>query len=231
MRENRIMLEQQNQLNAPDPRESRPPCYEDAILLPRLDGSFASLNELNSKRLGRRSTSTESSEHLRNKSRCRSEEVRFPSVVVTIHHHIKLSTLHFKMLSPRRQSRRTNRLSVIRSSNVPDNAIRTRESNTVTTSSPTTDIINRQSSISSDEAVYDRLEKLNVFDSTEGSPYTRRKQEIQALQPNPRIASDDIEIVENYYSDSIDSGSSLESVGNSSVEDFSVISKNEISRL
>lgn len=229
MRENRIMLEQQNQLNAPDPRESRPPCYEDAILLPRLDGSFASLNELNSKRLGRRSTSTESNEHLRNKNRCRSEEVMLLSAVVTIHH-IKLLTLLFKMLSPRRQSRRTNRLSVIRSSNVPDNTIRTRESNTVTMS-PTTEIISRQSSISSDEAVYDRLERLNVFDSTEGSPYTRRKQEIQALQPNPRIASDDIEIVENYYSDSIDSGSSLESVGNSSVEDFSVISKNEISRL
>lgn len=75
MRENRIMLEQENQLNAPDPRESRPPCYEDAILLPRLDGSFASLNELNSKRLARRSTSTGSTEQLRNKNRCRSEEV------------------------------------------------------------------------------------------------------------------------------------------------------------
>lgn len=73
MRENRIMLEQQNQLNAPDPRESRPPCYEDAILLPRLDGSFASLNELNSKR--RRTTSTDNSEQLRNKNRSRSEEV------------------------------------------------------------------------------------------------------------------------------------------------------------
>lgn len=77
MRENRIMLEQQNQLNAPDPRETRPPCYEDAILLPRLDGSFASLNELNSKRSGRRSVSTENDEQLRNKNRCRSEEVNF----------------------------------------------------------------------------------------------------------------------------------------------------------
>lgn len=72
-----MMMEQQNQLNAPDPRETRPPCYEDAILLPRLDGSFASLNELNSKRLGRRSasTETENNDHLRNKNRCRSEEV------------------------------------------------------------------------------------------------------------------------------------------------------------
>ncbi len=77
MRENQIMLQQQNQLNAPDPRESRPPCYEDALLLPRLDGSFASLNELNSKRLGRRTASTESTEPLRNKNRCRSEEVNY----------------------------------------------------------------------------------------------------------------------------------------------------------
>lgn len=135
------------------------------------------------------------------------------------------------MLSPRRQSRRTARLSVIRASVVPDNTISTREENTVTTS-PITEIISRQSSISSDEAVYDRLERLKIFDSTEGSPYTRRKQEVQAQQHNQPIASDDIEIVENYYSDSNESGSSssLELVGNSSVEDFSVISKNEISR-
>lgn len=132
------------------------------------------------------------------------------------------------MLSPRRQSRRTARLSVIRASVVPENTTRLREDNT-TTAPPLTDVISRQSSISSDEAVYDRLEKLNVFDSTEGSPYTRRKQEVQAQQHNQRIASDDIEIVENYYS-SNDSSDSLESVGNSSVEDFSVISKNEISR-
>ncbi|XP_037035716.1 toll-like receptor 6 [Bradysia coprophila] len=209
MRENRIMLEQQNQLNAPDPRESRPPCYEDAILLPRLDGSFASLNELNSKRLGRRSTSTDSNEQLRNKNRCRSEE----------------------MLSPRQQSRRTARLSAIRASVAPDNTIRPREENTVTTSSPPViEVAPRQSSISSDDEVYERLERLNVFDSTEGSPYTRRKQEVLAERHNERVASDDIEIVENFYSDSNDSSGSLESVANSSVDDFSVISKNEVSR-
>lgn len=209
MRENRIMLEQENQLNAPDPRESRPPCYEDAILLPRLDGSFASLNELNSKRLGRRSVSTDGNEQLRNKNRCRSEE----------------------LLSPSRQSRRTARLSAIRSSVVPNNAIVTREENTVTTSPPPViDVAPRQSSISSDDEMYDRLERLNVFDSTEGSPYTRRKQEVQAERHNQRIASDDIELIENFYSDSVDSSDSLESADNSSVEDFSVISKDEVSR-
>lgn len=43
MRRNQSILEQEAQLNAPDPRESRPPCYEDAILLPKFSGSFASL--------------------------------------------------------------------------------------------------------------------------------------------------------------------------------------------
>lgn len=134
------------------------------------------------------------------------------------------------MLSPRQQSRRAARLSVIRASVVPDNTTRLREDNDHTTASPVTDVIQRQS-ISSDEEVYDRLERLNVFDSTDGSPYTRRKQEVQAQQHNQqRIASDDIEIVENFYSESDDSSDSIELVGNSSVEDFAVISKNEIAR-
>jgi hypothetical protein len=41
-----MRMDQEAQLNAPDPRDSRPPCYEDALLMPRLDGSFASLDEL-----------------------------------------------------------------------------------------------------------------------------------------------------------------------------------------
>lgn len=43
MRRNRTILDQEAQLNAPDPRETHPPCYEDAILLPKFSGSFASL--------------------------------------------------------------------------------------------------------------------------------------------------------------------------------------------
>ncbi|XP_058054121.1 uncharacterized protein LOC131205857 [Anopheles bellator] len=46
-RDNRVRLLQDAPQNAPDARESRPPCYEDAILLPKLDAaSFASLDEL-----------------------------------------------------------------------------------------------------------------------------------------------------------------------------------------
>lgn len=43
MRHNQMILEQEGQRNAPDPRESNPPCYDDAILMPRLKASFTSL--------------------------------------------------------------------------------------------------------------------------------------------------------------------------------------------
>lgn len=43
MRNNQMVLEQQGQLNAPDPRESHPPCYADAIMMPRPKKSFTSL--------------------------------------------------------------------------------------------------------------------------------------------------------------------------------------------
>lgn len=72
-------MQQEAQRDAPDPRESRPPCYSDAIRMPRLD-AFASLNEL---RLGknkrRRKTENEDEEIDENvplrRNRCRSEEV------------------------------------------------------------------------------------------------------------------------------------------------------------
>lgn len=76
-------MTQEAQRDAPDPRESRPPCYADAILMPRLDGSFASLDELGTGRLKhkRRRRKTEESEEIEEvevplrRNRCRSEEV------------------------------------------------------------------------------------------------------------------------------------------------------------
>lgn len=41
-----MVLEQESQLNAPDPRETHPPCYEDAIRLPRLIRSTISLKRV-----------------------------------------------------------------------------------------------------------------------------------------------------------------------------------------
>lgn len=40
-----MVLEQEGQLNAPDPRETHPPCYADAILMPRLRSSLTSLKQ------------------------------------------------------------------------------------------------------------------------------------------------------------------------------------------
>ncbi|XP_059614988.1 nuclear receptor corepressor 2-like [Phlebotomus argentipes] len=81
IRQNRMAMEQEAQLNAPDPRETRPPCYEDAILMPRLDGSFASLNELNMRRekrrklAGKEENGDEADGVITRRNRCRSEEV------------------------------------------------------------------------------------------------------------------------------------------------------------
>lgn len=41
-----MVLDQESQLNAPDPRETHPPCYEDAIRLPRLIRSTISLKRV-----------------------------------------------------------------------------------------------------------------------------------------------------------------------------------------
>lgn len=46
MRHNQMVLDQESQLNAPDPRETHPPCYEDAIRLPRLIRSTISLKRV-----------------------------------------------------------------------------------------------------------------------------------------------------------------------------------------
>lgn len=96
-RENQLRLRQEAQLNAPDIRESRPPCYEDALLLPKLDAaSFASLDELllrgkrKKKRRHRQSTGDEATDaddetdriQLRQSSRSRSENVLSVRAVV-----------------------------------------------------------------------------------------------------------------------------------------------------
>lgn len=83
IRQNRLRMQQEAQRDAPDPRESRPPCYSDAIRMPRLDGSFASLDELGSGRIKskRRRRKTEEADDIEDedvplrRNRCRSEEI------------------------------------------------------------------------------------------------------------------------------------------------------------
>lgn len=71
-------MQQEAQRDAPDPRETRPPCYSDAIRMPRLDGSFASLKEFGKNRRNRKDDGDDGEEEeevpLR-RNRCRSEEV------------------------------------------------------------------------------------------------------------------------------------------------------------
>ncbi|XP_041769269.1 uncharacterized protein LOC121592070 [Anopheles merus] len=91
-RDNRVRLQQDAPQNAPDARESRPPCYEDALLLPKLDAaSFASLDELmlrgkrRKRRRNRRASGTEAKDdddideeeriQSRQRTRTRSEDV------------------------------------------------------------------------------------------------------------------------------------------------------------
>uniref|UniRef100_A0A182WBM5 LRRCT domain-containing protein n=1 Tax=Anopheles minimus TaxID=112268 RepID=A0A182WBM5_9DIPT len=91
-RENRVRLQNDAPQNAPDARESRPPCYEDALLLPKLDAaSFASLDELmlrgkrRKRRRNRRASTTEAKDdddideeeriQTRQRTRTRSEDV------------------------------------------------------------------------------------------------------------------------------------------------------------
>ncbi|KAG5679514.1 hypothetical protein PVAND_009077 [Polypedilum vanderplanki] len=81
IRQNRLRMQQEAQRDAPDPRESRPPCYSDAIRMPRLDASFASLNEFGrGKNKRRRKTETEDDDEINEevplrRNRCRSEEI------------------------------------------------------------------------------------------------------------------------------------------------------------
>ncbi|XP_070501304.1 insulin-like growth factor-binding protein complex acid labile subunit [Chironomus tepperi] len=78
IRQNRVRMQQEAQRDAPDPRETRPPCYSDAIRMPRLDASFASLNDYGrAKNKARRKDEDEEIDEdvpLR-RNRCRSEEI------------------------------------------------------------------------------------------------------------------------------------------------------------
>lgn len=78
IRQNRVRMQQEAQRDAPDPRETRPPCYSDAIRMPRMDGSFASLKEFGKNRRNRKddhSDGEEEEEVPLRRNRCRSEEV------------------------------------------------------------------------------------------------------------------------------------------------------------
>lgn len=65
MRNNQMVLERDGQPNAPNPRESNPPCYDDAILMPKLKNSLTSL-KLSSMSSEKRASKRTRSEELLN---------------------------------------------------------------------------------------------------------------------------------------------------------------------
>lgn len=68
MRHNQIVLEQEGQLNAPDPRETHPPCYDDAILMPRPLSSITLMKQ------SKFSSNDSVNSNRRATKRCRSDE-------------------------------------------------------------------------------------------------------------------------------------------------------------
>ncbi|XP_065078883.1 insulin-like growth factor-binding protein complex acid labile subunit [Ochlerotatus camptorhynchus] len=211
-RENQLRLRQEAQLNAPDVRESRPPCYEDAIQLPKLDAaSFASLDELllrgkrKKKRRHRQSTGEEGTDaddendraELRPNNRSRSENVLSVRAVV----YQEPTDAVDRENSPIYDRPTSNR---IVSANVPvtpsgqpnepelhyhsTDILRTnRPSTSSPTSSRSITVSVHQPTSSAPSRSTDPIQDLNSR-SYENSPYAKRKvKPLQHLNPNGSI--------------------------------------------
>lgn len=177
-------MQQEAQRDAPDPRESRPPCYSDAILMPRLDGSFASLDELRFKNKRRKRKAEdgeeidvevgEEEEVLLRRNRCRSEEVismretvtrsvRSPRLPPRIHP-IEIETID-RSLSPAADEAPT------RIESLADSPGQTRRAR-----SPVASV---HLVVTSIQPSNDRPEEIRNFNQSnntlEGSPYSKRK--------------------------------------------------------
>lgn len=200
-----MQMDQQAQLNAPDPRESRPPCYEDAILLPRLGGSFASLDELSSRRKGRKSKDNEDDDiieprQLNQRCRCRSEEV--------------LSMRESVRPDPNNRRSKAARNTIIQNQSVPvpitvdQNAQNAREemirvSERNSTHYHSTDIL-RLNNINLERNAASQVPEIPIFTNQDGSPYSPRRnsqflsqnnsfrqQSVPAVPNSPIISEDD----------------------------------------
>lgn len=198
-----MRMDQQAQLNAPDPRESRPPCYEDAILLPRLGGSFASLDELSSRRKARKSKENEDDiiepTPLNRRCRCRSEEV--------------LSMRESVRPDPNNRRSKAVRNTILQQQTAPtvapveneqnarEEMIRNSERNSIHYHS--TDIL-RLNNINLERNSSNQVPQIPVFTNQDGSPYSPRRnqqivspnnsfrqQSLPAVPDSPNISDDD----------------------------------------
>lgn len=171
-------MQQEAQRDAPDPRESRPPCYSEAILLPRLDGSFASLDELNNHRNKRRRRKTEETDDYEEdvplrRNRCRSEEVI--SMRETVRGSVRPPNL-----GPRMHPLEIDPIDRNRSSNEDEETEPANISTSIRTLEHSPGPIRNRSpkvSIQPNDEVSERLTSLNQsVKSLERSPYVKRKQ-------------------------------------------------------
>lgn len=196
MQHNQRVLEQEGQLNAPDPRETNPPRYEDAILLPRLDTSFASLRRAGL--IGDPYGIEEDIKRAAKRSRCRSEEVlyRRNSSIATpfasrMRRHIRAARI-----------RRTNRGS--------EPALEIPRLNVVASPEQYQLRVVNDAMASSSSFIFEPIQKFDSMDG--GSPYAKRKNIFEINVPvastsaalvDANGSNQEMVIIENHYTSKV----------------------------
>lgn len=186
--------------DAPDPRESRPPCYSDAIRMPRLDGSFASLDEISSNKRRKKNTNetdeTADEEVPLRRTRCRSEEVlSMRDITSSRSSRVPPPRVHpFEVEQLDRQTFVDDDIQ-IQGSNVIlnlDNSPRSSRARPQTISnSPAAATSSRPTNIDGDE-----IRNFNQSsNSVQRSPYTRRSKKVQKDDNN----SDSVRIIDDHF--------------------------------
>lgn len=192
MQHNQRVLEQEGQLNAPDPRETNPPRYEDAILLPRLDTSFASLRRAGL--IGDAYGIEEDIKRAAKRSRCRSEEVLFR----------RDSTAAAPFASRMRRHIRAARIR--RTHRGCESTLEIPRPNTILAREQCQSRTNAGVMVSSSSFIFEPIEKFDSIDG--GSPYAKRKNTVQMNVPvastsacldDPSDSNQEIVIIENHY--------------------------------
>lgn len=185
--------------DAPDPRESRPPCYSDAIRMPRLDGSFASLDEISSNKRQKKKTNgtddTVDEEVPLRRTRCRSEEVlSMRDITSSRSSRVPPPRVHpFEVEQLDRQTFVDDDIQ-IQGSNVIlnlENSPRASRARPQTISISPVAATSRPTNIDSDE-----IRNFNQSsNSVQRSPYTRRSKKVQKYDDD----SDSVQIIDDHF--------------------------------
>lgn len=236
-------MQQEAQRDAPDPRESRPPCYSDAILMPRLDGSFASLDELGSGRLKhkRRRRKTEEVDEIEaeeevtlRRHRCRSEEVvSIREVVTASARPPTIPRLYPQGIEPIDRNRSPNEeeelhyhsTDILTLDHSPGPSSRARSPQPLVSLQPTNES-------------FEEIENFNQNSSNtiDRSPYAKRKlghmesfkgDKNMKIAPPPNLSNEAIEIHEDHFQAKESASLSSESVDSSEFITIAVSSGNQ----